>query len=82
MLKNRHQRLMPLIVAGILGWSSSAISADPQLVDVTYGEGALAFSAGFIRQSVVSEGIVAKTPDNKTVLGKGDLVYLRMNQLG
>jgi chemotaxis protein MotB len=81
MLKNRHQRLMPLIVAGILGWSSSAISADPQLVDVTYGEGALAFSAGFIRQSVVSEGIVAKTPDNKTVLGKGDLVYLRMNHL-
>ncbi|MGH7231704.1 MAG: OmpA/MotB family protein [Nitrospiraceae bacterium] len=57
------------------------LSADAPLADVAFGEGALRFSAGFIRQTVASEGVVAKTPYNRTILGKGDVVYLRMNEL-
>ncbi|HJU03620.1 MAG TPA: OmpA family protein [Nitrospiraceae bacterium] len=78
---HRHQRLMPLIVAGIVGWSSGSFSAGAPLFDISYGEGALQFSAGFIQPTLDTQGVVAKTPYNKTLLGKGDIVYLRMNQL-
>ncbi|MER3425405.1 MAG: hypothetical protein C4293_21380, partial [Nitrospiraceae bacterium] len=38
----------------------------------------MVFSAGFIRQTVPAAGTVAKTKDTKQIVGKGDIVYLRM----
>jgi len=45
---------------------------------VRYGDQALAFFSGFIRNEVPFEGVVAKTSYNRQVMGQGDTVYLRM----
>lgn len=57
---------------------SAASSEHADLTNIRFGEGALAFSAGFIRQAVPAIGTVAKTQDSRQVVGKGDLVHLRM----
>ena len=57
---------------------SPAFPATPAHRAVQYGEQALAFSSGFIRDDVPPEGVVAKTAYNRQVVGHGDTVYLRM----
>jgi chemotaxis protein MotB len=68
-----------------LGWltlvligASPAFPATPAHQAVQYGEQALAFSSGFIRETLPSDGVVAKTAYNRQVVGHGDTVYLRM----
>lgn len=63
----------------ILIGTSPAFPATPAHKAVQYGEQALAFSSGFIREDVPSDGVVAKTAYNRQVVGHGDTVYLRMN---
>ena len=63
----------------ILIGTSPAFPATPAHKAVQYGEQALAFSSGFIREAVPSDGVVAKTAYNRPVVGHGDTVYLRMN---
>lgn len=73
--------LVCLATAGLLA-SPSAWSAPRALDRVQVGEGALAYSSGFIRESLPIVGTVsAVTGDNQTsgnrrLLGKGDLIYL------
>lgn len=80
MRTNTYHRFLVLFAIFLLGSPATGFPADSSLADVTYGDGALSFSAGFIRHGVVAEGVVAKTPDNKSLVGRGDLVYLRMNR--
>lgn len=67
---------------GILTWllmgAATAFSAAPAHKAVQYGDQALAFSSGFIREQMPVEGTVAKTAYNRQVVGHGDTVYLRM----
>jgi chemotaxis protein MotB len=58
--------------------ASPALSVAPAQKAVQYGEQALAFSSGFIREDIPSDGVVAKTTYNRQVVGHGDTVYLRM----
>lgn len=58
---------------------SPAFSATPAHKAVQYGEQALAFSSGFIREELPVDGVVAKTAYNRQIMGHGDTVYLRMN---
>lgn len=51
--------------------ASASESANP-------AEKALAFSAGFIRPPFLPDGQVIRTADNRQVVGKGDLIYLRL----
>ncbi|MDQ6735076.1 MAG: OmpA family protein [Nitrospirota bacterium] len=62
----------------VLIGTSPALSATPAHKAVQYGEQALAFSSGFIREDIPSDGVVAKTAYNRQVVGHGDNVYLRM----
>jgi chemotaxis protein MotB len=57
---------------------SPAFSSTPVHKAVQYGEQALAFSSGFIREDLPSDGIVARTAYNRQIVGHGDTVYLRM----
>lgn len=63
----------------VLIGASPALSATPAHKAVQYGEQALAFSSGFIREDIPSDGVVAKTAYSRQVVGHGDTVYLRMN---
>ena len=63
----------------VLIGASPALPATPAHKAVQYGEQALAFSSGFIRDDVPSDGVVAKTAYSRQVVGHGDTVYLRMN---
>ena len=58
--------------------TSPAFPAAPAHRAVQYGEQALAFSSGFIREAVPSDGVVTKTAYSRQVVGHGDTVYLRM----
>lgn len=62
----------------VLIGASPALSVTPAHKAVQYGEQALAFSSGFIREDIPSDGVVAKTAYNRQVVGHGDTVYLRM----
>ena len=62
----------------ILIEASPAFPATPVHRAVQYGEQALSFSSGFIREDVPPDGVVAKTAYNRQVVGHGDTVYLRM----
>ena len=64
----------------ILIGASPALPATPAHKAVEYGEQALAFSSGFIREDIPSDGVVAKTAYSRQVVGHGDTVYLRMNR--
>ncbi|MBA2251595.1 MAG: OmpA family protein [Nitrospirales bacterium] len=66
--------LFTLVLIG----TSPAFPATPAHRAVQYGEQALAFSSGFIREDVPADGVVAKTAYNRQVVGHGDTVYLRM----
>lgn len=66
-----------LFILVLIG-ASQAFPATPAHRAVQYGEQALAFSSGFIREDVPSDGIVAKTAYTRQVVGHGDKVYLRM----
>jgi len=57
---------------------STAVAASPAHKAVRYGEHALAFSSGFIREDVPADGVVAKTTYNRQVIGQGDTMYLAM----
>jgi len=67
---------------GLFTWllvgTATALSAAPAHKAVQYGDQALAFSSGFIREQIPIEGTVAKTAYNRQVVGHGDTVYLRM----
>jgi chemotaxis protein MotB len=67
---------------GLFTWllvgTATAFSAAPAHKAVQYGDQALAFSSGFIREQIPIEGTVAKTAYNRQVVGHGDTVYLRM----
>ena len=63
----------------VLIGASPALPATPAHKAVQYGEQALAFSSGFIREDIPSDGVVAKTAYSRQVVGHGDTVYLRMN---
>lgn len=62
----------------VLIGASPAFPTTPAHKAVQYGEQALAFSSGFIRGDVPSDGVVIKTAYNRQVVGHGDSVYLRM----
>lgn len=62
----------------VLIGTSPVLPATPAHKAVQYGEQALAFSSGFIREDIPSDGVVAKTAYNRQVVGRGDTVYLRM----
>jgi chemotaxis protein MotB len=66
--------LFTLVLIGAL----PAFPATPAHTAVQYGEQALAFSSGFIREDVPPDGVVAKTAYNRQIMGHGDTVYLRM----
>lgn len=72
------------LATALFGTSADAATAPRALDRVQYGEDALAFSSGFIRDSLPVEGIVsAVTGDNQTtgnrrLLGKGDRIYLSL----
>ncbi len=73
--------LFCLATAGLLA-APSAWSTPRALDRVQFGEGALAFSSGFIRESLPVVGTVSaitgdnQTSGNRRLLGKGDLIYL------
>lgn len=73
--------LLCLAAVGLLA-SPSAWSAPRALDRVQFGEGALAYSSGFIRQSLPVVGTISaitgdnQTDGNRRLLGKGDLIYL------
>ncbi|WP_447978933.1 OmpA/MotB family protein [Candidatus Nitrospira bockiana] len=50
----------------------------PSHLSVRLGEQALAFSSGFIRESVPVHGVVTKTPYSRMIVGQTDTVYARM----
>ena len=58
----------------VLIGASPALPATPAHKAVQYGEQALAFSSGFIRDDVPSDGVVAKTAYSRQVVGHGDTV--------
>lgn len=57
---------------------SLARAEAPSHQAVRYGDQALAFFSGFIRNELPFEGVVAKTSYNRQIMGQGDTVYLRM----
>jgi chemotaxis protein MotB len=57
---------------------SLARAETPSHQAVRYGDQALAFFSGFIRDALPFEGVVAKTSYNRQIMGQGDTVYLRM----
>ncbi|HEX3204194.1 MAG TPA: OmpA family protein, partial [Nitrospiraceae bacterium] len=57
---------------------SLAGAESPSHLAVRYGDQALSFFSGFIREEMPFEGVVAKTSFNRQVMGQGDTVYLRM----
>jgi len=69
---------MGLFTLVLIG-ASPAFPTTPVHKAVQYGEQALAFSSGFIREDIPSDGVVVKTAYNRQVVGHGDTVYLRMN---
>lgn len=85
----RQLRLFVLcLAAAALLASPSAWSATRALDRVQFGEGALAFSSGFIRPSLPIIGTISaitgdnQTSGNRRLLGKGDLIYLTPSQDG
>ncbi len=77
--------LPPLAWALLL--SHGAFAAEADLLAVTRGEGAIAYSSGFIRMSVPVDGVVSQlTGDNQTtgnrmLIGMTDLLFLRFSHL-
>lgn len=67
---------------GLFTWfvlgTATALAGAPGHKAVQYGDQALAFSSGFIREQMPVDGAVAKTAYNRQVVGHGDTVYLRM----
>ena len=74
-----HKIRIGVVFTLVLIGASPALSATPAHRAVQYGEQALAFSSGFIREDIQSDGVVAKTSYNRQVVGRGDTVYLQMN---
>ena len=65
-----------IFVASLL--PPTVLAADGGLGAIRFGQGALAFSSGYIRPGVTSEGQVTKTPNDRQLLGQGDSVFLTM----
>ena len=61
---------MGLFTLVLIG-ASPALSGTPANKAVQYGEQALAFSSGFIRENIPSDGVVIKTAYNRQVVGRG-----------
>ena len=72
------QFTMPLFIFVLLVGPSLARAEAPSHLAVRYGDQALSFFSGFIRNEVPFEGVVAKTSYNRQIMGQGDTVYLRM----
>ena len=71
-----------MLLTSIVMWVPAIVVAESDAIDVAFAEGALAFSSSFIRRDLTPDGAVSRTADDKTILGKGDLLDLRMTELG
>ena len=75
-MRIRHIVFGAILVASLL--PQTVLSADGGLAAIRFGQGALAFSAGYIRPGVTSDGQVTKTPNDRQLLGQGDSLFLNM----
>jgi len=63
-----------------------AFSASPDINSVKLGEAAITFSAGSVRRTMPTEGVVsplngdAQTATNKMILGAGEICYLQLTK--
>jgi chemotaxis protein MotB len=80
------KRFLSTVLFGLLPmlWVGPAYAdlslSETDLSSVKFGDTAQAFFAGFIRPNVTMIGVVAKTADNRSIVGRGDMVYLQMNR--
>ena len=75
-MRIRHIVFGAIFAASLL--PQTVLSTDRGLGAIRFGQSALAFSSGYIRPGVTSEGQVTKTPNDRQLLGQGDSLYLKM----
>ena|SRR5581483_9807113 len=80
-LRDMNSRLILSIVLSLLALAAPPTSVqarDKNPGGVAYGPGALAFAAGFIRTEMPTVGRVTQAYDYRSILGKGDFIYIKM----
>ncbi len=80
------RRLLIAVAVGILAMPPVAWSAPSGLKAVAFGEGALGYASGVIRETLPIDGVVSnvtgdnETTGNRRLLTRGDVIYLTLKQ--